>query len=46
MPALTRIVVSDGSRVAMANDLSTGLEALLRGSGSKDVVVQELDKAP
>ena len=46
LPALTRIVVSDGSRVAMANDLSTGLEALLRGSGSKDVVVQELDKAP
>ena len=44
LPTLTRVVVSDGSRVAMANDLSTGLEALLRGSGSNGVVVQELDQ--
>ena len=46
LPTLTRVVVSDGSRVAMAKDLRTGLEALLQGSGSKDVVVQELDHAP
>ncbi len=45
LPTLTRVVVSDGSRVAMANDLNTGLEALLQGSGSKDVVVQELDQS-
>jgi hypothetical protein len=44
LPTLTRVVVSDGSRVAMAKDLRTGLDALLQGSGTKDVVVQELDK--
>jgi len=45
LPALRRVVVSDGSRVAMAKDLRTGLDALVQGSGSRDVVVQELDKA-
>ena len=44
LPALRRVVVSDGSRVAMAKDLRTGLDALVQGSGSRDVVVQELDK--
>ena len=44
LPTLTRVVVSDGSRVAMAKDLRTGLDALVQGSGSRDVVVQELDK--
>ena len=28
----------------MAKDLRTGLDALVQGSGSRDVVVQELDK--
>ena len=46
LPTLTRVVVSDGSRVAMAKDLRTGLDALVQGSASKDVVVQELDQAP
>jgi hypothetical protein len=29
----------------MAKDLRGGLDALLQGTGSKDVVVQDLDKA-
>jgi uncharacterized membrane protein (UPF0182 family) len=45
LPTLVRVVVSDGSRVAMAKDLRGGLDALLQGTGSKDVVVQDLDKA-
>ncbi len=44
LPTLTRVVVSDGDRVAMAKDLNTGLDALLQGSASKDVVVQDLNK--
>ena len=43
LPTLTRVVVSDGSRVAMAKDLPMGLDALLQGSSSQDVVVQELE---
>ena len=45
LPTLTQVVVSDGSRVAMASDLRTSLDALLKGSASKDVVVQDLNKA-
>ena len=30
LPTLTRVVVSDGRRVAMANDLDEGLKALLK----------------
>ena len=30
LPTLTRVVVSDGRRVAMANDLDQGLKALLK----------------
>ena len=44
LPTLTRVVVSDGSRVVMADDLSTGLEVLFQGSASKDVLVQDLEK--
>ena len=32
LPTLTRVVVSDGRRVAMANDLWQGLQALLKNS--------------
>ena len=46
LPTLTRVVVSDGSRVVMADDLSTGLEVLFQGSASKDVLVQDLEKVP
>ena len=45
LPTLTQVVVSDGSRVAMASDLRTSLDALLKGSASKDIVVQDLNKA-
>jgi uncharacterized membrane protein (UPF0182 family) len=44
LPTLTRVVVSNGSRVVMADDLSTGLEVLFQGSASKDGLVQDLEK--
>lgn len=34
LPALTRVVVSDGSRVAMDSDLADAIQALLDGKGS------------
>ena len=41
LPTLTRVVVSDGSRVAMDRDLITALQALL-GTQSTTAVVQDI----
>ena len=46
LPTLTRIVVSDGSRVAMAETLLKGLNALVEGRGDDVVMVSDIKQGP
>ena len=46
LPTLTRIVVSDGSRVAMAETLLKGLNALVEGQGDDVVMVSDIKQGP
>ncbi len=43
LPTLTRVVVSDGKRIAMAEDLGEGLRALVDGSSKKAVYLNKND---
>ena len=46
LPTLTRVVVSDGKRIAMAEDLGEGLKALVDGSSNKAVYLNKNDLPP
>ena len=46
LPTLTRVVVSDGKRIAMAEDLGEGLRALVDGSSKKAVYLNRNDLPP
>ena len=39
LPTLTRVVVSDGKRIAMAEDLAEGLNALVKGSSKQSMLI-------
>lgn len=39
LPTLTRVVVSDGKRIAMAEDLVEGLNALVKGSSKRSTLI-------
>ena len=46
LPTLTRVVVSDGKRIAMAEDLGEGLRALVEGSSKKMKYLNTNDLPP
>ncbi|MCP4972359.1 MAG: COG1615 family transporter, partial [Prochlorococcus sp.] len=46
LPTLARVVVSDGKRIAMAENLADGLRALLEGSDKRSIVLEVKNLPP
>ncbi len=46
LPTLARVVVSDGKRIAMAENLADGLRALLEGSNKRSIVLEVKNLPP